>query len=240
MGIVSGELLVPVDIVIDSREASKNHDIVEKIKMRGLRVAVLALSVGDYYLPAPEDKQPIVVERKTIIDLANSIRDNRVWEQVQLLKEASLKEGAQPILLVEGSFSLLRRFTKWNTTSILRVLDEIILKYHVPILPSPNKDVTAQWLVAKARSLGDTSRKRTIRLRVEKKPMTLNERILYVAEGLVGPTLARKLLEYFGTLRNIANASIGELMRVEGIGEKRAREIYAIFNTHWRKTSLGK
>lgn len=237
---MSGELLVPVDIVIDSREASKNSDIVEKIKMRGLRVAVLALSVGDYYLPAPEDKQPIVVERKTIIDLANSIRDNRVWEQVQLLKEASLKEGAQPILLVEGSFSLLRRFTKWNTTSILRVLDEIILKYHVPVLPSPNKDATAQWLAAKARSLGDTSRKRTIRLRVEKKPMTLNERILYVAEGLVGPTLARKLLEHFGTLRNIANASISELMRVEGIGEKRAREIYAIFNTRWHKTDLGK
>jgi len=71
-------------------------------------------------------------------------------------------------------------------------------------------------------------------MRVEKKPMSIQERILYVAEGLVGPVLARRLLEKFKTLRNIANASVYELMSVEGIGEKRAQEIYAIFNTEWR------
>lgn len=233
--IISGELLVPVDIIIDSREAAKNPDIVEGIKKKGLRVAVITLNVGDYYLLATENKQPVLVERKTIIDLANSIKDNRVWEQVQLLREAAVKENAQPVLLLEGSFYSLTRYTKWNITSILRVLDEITLKYKVPILPSPNKNATIQWLVAKAKSLGETSKKRVIRLRVEKKPLTLNERILYVAEGLVGPVLARKLLEHFGTLRNIANASISELMKVEGIGEKRAREIYAIFNTRWRQ-----
>lgn len=233
--IISGKLLIPVDIIIDSREASKNSDIVEGIKRRGLRVAVVALSAGDYYLLATEDKQPILVERKTIIDLANSIRDNRIWEQVQLLREAAAKENAQPILLLEGSFYSLTRYTKWNITAILRVLDEIALKYKVPILPTPDKNATIQWLVAKAKSLGETNKKKTIRLRVEKKPMTLNERILYVAEGLVGPTLARKLLKHFGTLRNIANASVSELMKVEGIGEKRAREIYAIFNTRWHQ-----
>jgi ERCC4-type nuclease len=72
-------------------------------------------------------------------------------------------------------------------------------------------------------------------MRVEKKPMELNERILYVVEGLAGPTLARRLLAHFKTIRNIANASISDLLKVEGIGEKRAQEIYAVLNTPWRE-----
>ncbi len=233
MTVISEALLTPVDIIIDSREASKQRDIVEELRRRGLKVAIRNLSAGDYYLLATEDKKPILVERKSIIDFANSVRDNRIWEQAKLLKEFENKEDAIAILLIEGSFSLLKRFTKWNITAILRVIDEIITTWNLRVLPTPNKEATIAWLAAKAKSLGATNRKRIIRLRTEKKPMTLNERILYVAEGIVGPTIARKLLRHFKTLRNIANASIPELMKVEGIGEKRAREIYAIFNTPW-------
>jgi len=231
--VISEALLTPVDIIIDSREASKQKDIVEELRRRGLKVAIRNLSAGDYYLLATEDKKPILVERKSIIDFANSVRDNRIWEQAKLLKEFENRENAIAILLIEGSFSLLKRFTKWNITAILRVIDEIITTWNLRVLPTPNKEATIAWLVAKAKSLGATNKKRIVRLRTEKKPMTLNERILYVAEGIVGPTIARKLLRRFKTLRNIANASIPELMKVEGIGEKRAREIYAIFNTPW-------
>ena len=108
-----------------------------------------------------------------------------------------------------------------------------MIDFKIPVLNTPNKQATIEWLIAKAKSLGKTEDKRVMRLRVEKKPMTINDRILYVAEGLVGPTLARKLLKHFKTLKNIANASIRELLVVEGIGEKRAREIYSIFNTEW-------
>ncbi len=234
MPITSAKLLVPVDILIDSREASKNKDLIEKLKRKGIKVAIVALEVGDYFLLAPEGRKPIIIERKTVIDLANSIRDNRIWDQAKLLREAANKENAQPLIIVEGSFYSLTKFTKWNLTSVLRVMDELVLKMNIPILPTPNKEATAEWLAAKAKSLGDTSKKTIIRMRIEKKPMNLNDRILYVAEGIVGPTLAKRLLSYFKTLRNLANASVSELTRVEGIGEKRAREIYAIFNTPWK------
>ncbi len=234
MPITNAKLLAPVDVLVDSREASKNKDLVEKIKLKGVKVAIVALDVGDYFLLAPEGRKPIIIERKTVIDLANSIRDNRIWDQAKLLREAAIKENAQPLIIVEGSFYSLTKFTKWNLTSVLRVMDELVLKMNIPILPTPNKEATAEWLTAKAKSLGDTSKKTIIRMRVEKKPMSLNDRILYVAEGIVGPTLARRLLNYFKTLRNLANASVSELTKIEGIGEKRAREIYAIFNTPWR------
>ncbi|HIQ23720.1 MAG TPA: hypothetical protein EYH50_01565 [Pyrodictium delaneyi] len=233
MGILSEQLLHPVDVVVDSREASKNKDIVNELRRKGLRVAIQVLEAGDYYLLARDYRKALLVERKTVTDFANSIRDNRIWEQAKLLKEAAQKEGVKPLIILEGWLGVIEKRTRWNIAALLRILDELVLDWGIPVIPTHNKRATVAWLAAKAKSLGKTEEKRVIRLRVEKKPLTLNERILYVAEGLVGPTLARRLLEKFRTLRRIANASIQELMTVDGIGEKRAKEIYAIFNTTW-------
>ncbi|RLG74287.1 MAG: hypothetical protein DRO08_00060 [Thermoprotei archaeon] len=234
MPIISEVPLTPVDIIIDSREAAKNKDVVEVLKRKGVKVAISALTVGDYYLLAPEGRKPILVERKTVMDFLNSIRDKRVWEQAKILKEAEEVEEVIPVIILEGSLSAIERFTKWRITAVLRILDELVLSWNIRVIPTPNRKSTIEWLVAKIKALGSPERKRPPKLRVKKKPMSINEQILYVAEGLVGPVLARKLLLHFKTLRNIANASVGELMRVEGIGEKRAKEIYAIFNTTWK------
>ncbi len=239
MPVISERLLAPVDIVVDTREASKNRDIVEHLVRSGLRVAQLALNAGDYYLLAPEGRKPILVERKTVNDFLNSIRDNRIWEQARLLREAAEEDGAQPLIILEGWLGVAEKKRGWRIQAVLRILDELILDWRIPVLPTPNKQGTAAWLAAKARALGRVEEKRVVRLRVEKKPMGVRERILYVAESIIGPRLARKLLEHFGTLRAVANASIAELMRVEGIGEKRAREIYAVFNTPWRGEEEG-
>jgi len=233
LGILVEAPLVPVDIVIDSREASKNSDVVSELKKAKLKVAVSALNVGDYFLLASNDKKPVLVERKTVTDFLNSIRDNRIWDQLKLLKKAEEEENVTVVILVEGYLGIVEKYTKWNISAVLRIMDEIIIDWDVKVIPSPNKKATIAWLIAKAKSLGIAEKKRPPRLRVEKKPMGINERILYVTESIVGPVLARRLLRKFRTLRNLANTSIPELMNVEGIGEKRAKEIYAIFNTSW-------
>ncbi|MEM1628807.1 MAG: ERCC4 domain-containing protein [Desulfurococcaceae archaeon] len=227
--------LAPVDIVIDSRENSKHPEFRESFVKEGLKVSIQELPAGDFLLIAPPDKRSILVERKTIDDLANSIRDNRLWEQSEVLMEIAKRDGHKPLLLIEGSFTYLERYRGWKIQSILRAIDTLVLDLEIPVLYAPHKEATIAWLIAKAKSLGSSEGKRLMRLRVEKKPMSLNDRILYVAESVAGPLLARKLLKKFSTLRNIANASIYELMMVEGIGEKRAHEIYAIFNTQWRE-----
>jgi DNA excision repair protein ERCC-4 len=228
-------LLTPVDIIIDSREDSKHPEFRRELEKRGVKTAVRYLPAGDFLLLAPEGKKSILVERKTVNDLGNSIRDNRVWEQSKLLSEAAEKDGHQPLIIVEGWLGILEKYRGWRIQSVLRVLDTLMLDFKIPVLNTPGKNATIEWLAAKAKSLGRTEEKKVYRMRVEKKPLTINQRILYVAEGIVGPKLARNLLARFKTLRNLANARVEELLSVEGIGEKRAREIYAIFNTPWNE-----
>ncbi len=226
-------LLAPVDVIIDSREDSKHPEFRKELVARGLKVAVQPLPAGDFLLLASPGKKPVLVERKTVTDFGNSIRDNRVWEQAKLLVEAAKRDGYNALFIIEGWIGVLEKYRGWRIQSVLRVIDTLVLDFGLPVLNTPNKQATIEWLVAKAKSLGKTEEKKIYRLRVEKKPMTIKEKILYVAESIVGPKLARKLLKEFKTLKNIANASIRELMTVEGIGEKRAREIYLIFNTVW-------
>ncbi len=233
MPIFSEKLLVPVDIVVDSREASKNKKIVEELRKK-LKIAITSLQAGDYYLLSRDPSKAILAERKTVQDFANSIRDNRVWDQARILRQAAEQEGVKPLIILEGWLGVLEKYTKWNIASILRILDELVLDWGIAIIPTHSQKATISWLVAKAKSLGRPEEKKVVRLRVEKKPMTLQEKILYVTEGLAGPVIARRLLEKFGTLRRIANAPINELMNIEGIGEKRAEEIYSIFNTEWK------
>lgn len=230
-------LLAPVDIIIDSRENATHPEFRDEILRSGLRASVLELPAGDFLLLASPGKRSILVERKTVDDFANSIKDNRIWDQGRLLREAAEKDGHSCLIVLEGGLEKLVRRREWSIQSVLRAMDTLILEMGIPILYTPDSVATIKWIVAKARSLGRTDEKKFMRLRVEKKPMSLNERVLYVAESVIGPTLARKLLKHFSTLRNIANASVTELMKVEGIGEVRAREIYDIFNTPWRDES---
>lgn len=232
---MSTKPLLPVDIVIDSREDAKHPEFKQFFMREGLKIAIQALPAGDFLLLAPPGKQSILVERKTVNDFANSIRDNRIWDQSKLLAKAAEEDGHIPMIIIEGCLEELVKYRNWHIQSLLRVIDTLLLEYHIPVLNTPSKEATLKWIVAKAKSLGRTEDKRVIRMRVEKKPMSLNERILYVAEGIVGPTIARRLLKKFKTLKALANASVYELMSVEGIGEKRAQEIYALFNTEWRE-----
>lgn len=56
----------------------------------------------------------------------------------------------------------------------------------------------------------------------------------------MGPAGARRLLEHFGSVSKMMQASIEELLRVEGIGKESAKKIRDVLDAEWSTSDLRK
>jgi len=211
-------------ISVDSREARSNPKIVEGLKANGLEVSIKALPV-DYVV---EVEDGWAVERKTCIDFAKSIRDGRLWGELEKLKSI---EGLRPVLLVEGSLAVVEKFTDWAPQSIVGVLNSVMFDWNVHVVFVPSVKWTVTYLTQLAKS-AEIEERKPYPLRVKQKAETPQEYALMVVEGLPGVSAvrARALLRHFRTLRSLFNASVEKLMEVEGVGRKTAEKIYEVVN----------
>lgn len=83
-------------IIIDDREhKTKDYFIFPHIIKR--------LGVGDYHL-YHDDKLLLIVERKTLKDLSASIKDKRIYRQIQALREQNIPY----LFIIEGNFQQYR------------------------------------------------------------------------------------------------------------------------------------
>lgn len=217
-------------IVVDSREASTNAKFVDSLREK-LEVRVEKLDAGDYFVPGERAK--FLVERKEVKDLANSIRDGRLWRELEKMKAS---DADKKFLLVEGPMGLLEKFTGWRPSSIAAVLLAVENGWSVPILWSHNPVWTHHYLVSMARKAGASAGKE-YHLAVPPKDLPDDEIQLSVVASLpgVGPGRASRLLERFGTLQRLFSATGPELEQVDGIGEKTSARLERLFRLPFRK-----
>ncbi len=202
-------------IYVDTRE--QNSSLIGLLEEKDAIIKVKQIEVGDYVL-----SDQIVVERKTLEDFLNSIIDGRLFNQLNKMNE----NYDSPLILVEGNQEELFSLRNIHRNAIIGALTSIALNYRIPILFTKNSAETAEYLflTAKREQLGKGS---DIRLRVGRKGLTLSEQQRFLVEGLpmVGPQMARSLLNHFGSIKAIANADQKELQEIENLGEKKARAI---------------
>ena len=177
-------------------------------------VAVGRLPLGDY-LPGGG----VVVERKTAADLVLSIRDQRLFDQVARLRAGA----AHPVLILEGDPLAVR--TGMHKHAILGALAWLTTIQGIPLLPSAGPARTAELLVTIARQQQQGWRAPSGV--VKPKAPTLREQQLAVLAALpgVGPILAFRLLDHFGSLRAALAADEGALRAVPGVGDATAAAI---------------
>jgi len=67
------------------------------------------------------------------------------------------------------------------------------------------------------------------------RPKRLKSRQLFILQGLpkVGPTVAKRLLEHFRSVSNVLNATVEDLMHVDGIGRISAEMIRDVLDSEW-------
>jgi ERCC4-type nuclease len=219
---VNGEKIIKPLIYADSREG--NSKVLRELDKLNVAIEVKGLPVADYQVSGE-----VGIERKTAKDFVGSIIDKRLYKQAKELVENFRK----PVIILEGDelYSSLI-----NPNAIRGALASIAVDFGIPIIPTRSEEDTAAMVmrIAIREQMREGS---AIQVRTEKKPLTLYEQQLYIVESLpnIGPVTAKKLLEEFGSVKNIINASKGDLKSVEGIGDKIAQGIIDVVDSGFRK-----
>lgn len=209
-------------IFADNREFKSK--VVKELARKDCIVKPKQLEVGDYIL-----SEVVCVERKTALDFLSSVFDQRIFNQLQNLKNNFEK----PILLIEGQDLYSQRDVHPN--SVRGALASIAIDYSIPILWAKNQRDTAGILywIAKREQIKE---KRSISIRGEKKPLTLGEKQEFLVAGLpkVNTKIAKRLLKEFKSPEKVFTTSKEKLKEVQGIGEKLAEKIKKILKEKYR------
>lgn len=207
-------------VFADTREG--NSKVIRHLSEMEIDVKVQAMAVGDYQV-----SDEVVIERKTAKDFVDSIVDKRLFKQARSLME----EFKRPLIIFEGD-DLYNGMI--NPNAIRGSIASIALDFGISIIPTRNAQDTAAMI--KRIAIREQSGEKTpIQIRTDKKPVNLWEQQLFIIESLpnIGPVNAKNLLEHFGTVANIINASESQLQEVEGIGKKTAANIRKVVDSKY-------
>lgn len=205
-----------VVVFADFREnASNTKNVIEE--MGGI-VKETALKVGDYIC-----SDRVCVERKTSDDFINSIIDGRLFQQLEELRDNFTK----PIIIIEGN-----NFREsMNENAIKAALASIILDYEIPIIMTKDEEDTAKtiyWLSKKEQIESE----RPIGIKGKKKPKDIKKLQEHIISGFPGVStkISKRILEKFGNIKNFANTTEGELVKIDGIGKVLANKLHKLVN----------
>ena len=198
----------PIEVVVDHRE--RPSGLVEDIQALWRPVAVGTLTVGDVVIGTR-----VRVERKTVHDFVDSLRDNRLFRQLYALRG----ECARPLLIVEGSDALPAAGV--SAEALRGILLSVTVGYGVPMLRTQGTAETALFVARIARR----EQRRLGRVRPNPKSGPLA--VLAAIPG-VGEARARCLLEHHGSLSAVLAADPQALAQVPGVGPRTAQQIHDI------------
>ncbi|MFO0795743.1 MAG: ERCC4 domain-containing protein [Candidatus Brocadiaceae bacterium] len=204
-------------IEIDHRES--NAGIKEILRRReDISLEEKRLPIGDYFI-----NRHIAVERKTTKDFVLSIIDGRLFSQACRLKRRS----EIPFMVIEGT-NLFQTGYNVDPQAIKGAIVSLSVSWQIPLIFSRSPQGTAEILTTAGSQ--DIKYYEEIHKRVGRRPKRIQTRKLYVLQGLpgVGPTIAKRMMEHFGSIEKIMNSSEQELAGIEGIGKKKASKIREI------------
>ena len=205
-------------ILCDDRERG-SEVIAELRKLPNVDVTVRRLRVGDYLIDGR-----VLVERKTVRDLAISIIDGRLFQQAVRLVRAA---PGRTLLLVEGDRQTLAasgvRREAWQGALVT-----LGVMLGIPVLRARDAAETARILRYSADQV-----RRVVTGAVRRagyRPKRLRGRQLFVLQGLpgVGPERAARLLDACGSVAGVFTADEAALRRVRGIGARTAAAIHQL------------
>lgn len=184
-------------IIIDKRESQS----LVPANLTQLRANIKheLLQIGDYLINGT------IIERKTYQDFLASITDKRLFVQIK-----EMKKYKESYLILEGfDFSYKSRL---HQNAIRGAI--LSIAKHIPIIYTENEEDTAKFLIQIAKRQDKLPQEFSIRQ--TKTLSSLEQQKQFILEGFpgVGPIAAKNLLQEFGSLKNIFNATQKQLEKI--------------------------
>jgi len=185
------------------------------LRKSNIMVEEKRLFIGDYLI-----NKHIAVERKTTRDFAISIIDGRLFSQASRLK----RYAEVQLMVIEGT-DLFYTGYEIDPQAIKGAIVSLSVSWQIPLIFSKSPEGTAEILVMAG--IQDVKYRDEILKRAGRRPRRLLTRKLFLLQGLpgIGPKIAKRMLEHFGSVEKIIAASEHEISCVEGIGRKKASMI---------------
>jgi ERCC4-like helicases len=212
-------------ILADTREIKSG--VLRYLESFGVELKTVKLDVADYVV-----SDDMAVERKTAADFEASLIDGKRNLFSQLIDLS--RTYKKPVLLIEGIDSA--GDSRLNQNSIRGALLSIEFDLNVSVFYTKNEEETALLLKMMAKK-EQIHEKKTVNPHGKKPAKTTGEQQEYTLSSIsgVGPHAAQILLQEFGSLNNIFNASEEELCRVKGIGKVTAKRIREVVEAEYKK-----
>lgn len=214
-----------VEIIADHRE--KGTKTYEWLSSFDVNISDKQLDVADYIV-----SEHIGIERKTVDDFLTSFFNQRLFEQLEKMAESFEK----PLLIIEGNPSMLFESRNVHPNSIHGVLSFITLDHKIPIIWSHSPKVTASqiyWIGHREQ----IKKSNHLHARVCKRNKNTQEHQKFIVSGLpnINSVISRRLLKEFGTVKRVFSAKEERLTKVEGIGKKKANDIWCLLNDKYEE-----
>lgn len=222
-------------ILIDHRESAVQSLLMPLgSQTPPVHIDVTHLPLGDFFLVSSDTG--VLIERKSTSDFLSSLRSNRLWDQLLRLMKADTLLGyplKRKLLIVHGAFD---QDLSIPWPQIMGAYMEILFVYDIPLVVCEDDEALYQCLriLIQRETQGKndmlpSSRWFRKHLSPHLPEMDLRRYVLASVPS-VGDVLARNLLDHFGSIAAVANATEKRLQQVEGIGKKKAGKIYSIFH----------
>jgi ERCC4-type nuclease len=233
---------VAMKLFVDHRE----RRMVSLVEDVGAEVTVTQLPIGDYVLLTAAEA--VVVERKTVPDFLASVRSNRLWDQLlRMMARPTVFERPvkRRLLLIHGRFQ--DYFAAFNAGSerdlavswsqLMGAYLEVVYAYNTPIIVVETDLAFHAFMriLVQREAAGKNDKLPSARwyMKPVKADLPVKDRKQYILSSLpyIGNQLAENLLSHFGTISQVACASVADLQQVPRIGKKKAELIYTLFHS---------
>jgi DNA excision repair protein ERCC-4 len=213
-------------IIADTREKKSGRPT--SLRRRRCKVEIEQLDVGDYLVGKA------TIEYKTGADFIASIRDKRIWNQA-----SNLAQAEHPIIaVVSENIWKQMYFTRSNYIhkTFFTTLTKLTTSFGITVLMFTDEDDFLRYVksIYKQQDKESSGVRPAPLQRKATKFCVRQENNLCTAKGISVKT-AKKILRHFGSVKRVANATVKQLTKVDGIGEGKAKEVYKVFNEMYKE-----